>query len=101
MTEERSKGSTGGSGGGSGGAAAPQRAPGYRGSLPPRHDRLARPWLAAVAALFVLIFVLAFAGLPSRLFPAPSVEPIPSFSASPSFDLAPSLPASPATAPSS
>jgi hypothetical protein len=54
-----------------------------------------------VAALFVLIFVLAFAGLPSRLFPAPSVEPIPSFSASPSFDLAPSLPASPATAPSS
>jgi hypothetical protein len=96
MTEERSKGSTGGSGGGSGGAAAPQRAPGYRGSLPPRHDRLARPWLAIVAALFVLIFVLAFAGLPSRLFPAPSVEPIPSFSASPSFDLAPSLPASPA-----
>jgi hypothetical protein len=102
MTEERSKGSTSGSGGGSaGGAAGPQRAPGYRGSLPPRHDRLARPWLAIVAALFVLIFVLAFAGLPSRLFPAPSVEPIPSFSASPSFDLAPSLPASPATAPSS
>jgi len=89
MTEERSKGSTGG-------AAGPQRAPGYRGSLPPRRDRLARPWLAIVAALFVLIFVLAFAGLPSRFFPAPSVEPIPSFSASPSFQLAPSLPASPA-----
>jgi hypothetical protein len=46
--------------------------------------------------LFVLTFVLAFAGLPSRFFPAPSVEPIPSFSASPSFDLAPSLPAAPA-----
>jgi hypothetical protein len=93
MTEERSKGSASGSAGGSTG---PQRAPGYRGALPPRRDHLARPWLAVVAVLFVLIFVLAFAGLPSRFFPAPSVEPIPSFSASPSFDLAPSLPAAPA-----
>jgi hypothetical protein len=51
-----------------------------------------------VVALFVLIFILAFAGLPSRLFPTPSPEPIPSFSLepSPSFDLIPSLPASPA-----
>ncbi len=85
MTEERSKDSGG-----------PSRAPGYRGSLAPRGDQLARPWLALVVLLFVLIFVLAFAGIPSRLFPSPSVEPIPSFSASPSFELAPSLPASPA-----
>jgi hypothetical protein len=101
MTEERSKGSRGAASSGPAAPSGPQRAPGYRGALPPRHDRLARPWLAAVAALFVLIFVLAFAGLPSRLFPAPSVEPIPSFSASPSFDLAPSLPASPAPSSSS
>jgi hypothetical protein len=74
------------------------REPGYRGSLPPRGDQLARPWVLIVVALFVLIFILAFAGLPSRLFPTPSPEPIPSFSLepSPSFDLIPSLPASPA-----
>jgi hypothetical protein len=74
----------------------PPREPGYRGALPPRGDALARPWVVIVIALFVLVFALSFAGLPSRLFPAPSVEPIPSFSPGPSFDLIPSLPASPA-----
>jgi hypothetical protein len=73
------------------------REPGYRGSLPPRGDQLARPWVLIVVALFLLIFVLSFVGLPSRLFPTPSPEPIPSFSLSPSpsFDLVPSVPASP------
>lgn len=75
------------------------REPGYRGALPPRGDQLARPWVLIVVGLFVLIFVLSFLGLPSRLFPTPSPEPIPSFSLqpSPSFDLIPSVPASPAS----
>jgi hypothetical protein len=54
------------------------RDPGYRGSLPPRVDRLARPWVLSVLAAFVLIFVLAFAGIPTRLFPRPSLVPVPS-----------------------
>lgn len=67
-----------------------ERQPGYRGALPPRNDALARPWVAAVVVLFVLIFVLAFAGIPSRLFPEPSVSPIPSVQPSGSFELLPS-----------
>ncbi len=58
--------------------ARPSRAPGYRGALPPRHDRLARPWVAAVIVAFLLMLVLAGLGIPSRLLPAPSVVPIPS-----------------------
>lgn len=56
---------------------------GYRGSLAPRNDHLARPWVITVIGIFVLILVLALAGLPSRLFPEPSPEPIPSFSLEP------------------
>ncbi|MDQ6682190.1 MAG: hypothetical protein M3Y88_02835 [Chloroflexota bacterium] len=55
-----------------------RRDPGYRGALPPRRDRLARPWVVTVIALFVLIFVLAFAGIPSRLIPQQTPAPIPS-----------------------
>jgi hypothetical protein len=58
--------------------ARPSRAPGYRGALPPRHDRLARPWVATVIVAFLLMLVLAGLGIPSRLLPAPSVAPIPS-----------------------
>lgn len=71
---------------------------GYRGSLPPRRDRLAAPWVIAVIAIFVLVLVLSALGLPSRLFTAnPSAEPsvVPSASApvasgSPGISLAPS-----------
>ena len=65
------------------------RDPGYRGSLPPRVDRLARPWVLTVVAMFVLIFVLALAGIPSRLIPQPSGVPLPSVPA-PSASVAPS-----------
>lgn len=57
---------------------------GYRGSLPPRNDRIARPWVITVLGIFVLIFVLAIAGLPSRLLPDATPAPIPSFSLEPS-----------------
>ena len=51
-------------------------ASGYRGALPPREDRLARPWVAIVIGLFVLMFVLAVLGFPTSLTPEPT--PIPS-----------------------
>jgi hypothetical protein len=63
------------------------RDPGYRGSLPPRVDRLARVWVVLVLAIFVLILAFAFGGIPSRLIPQPTTEPPPSVpvpSASPS-----------------
>jgi hypothetical protein len=71
--------------------AAPRtgRPAGYRGALPERVDRLARPWVIAVIAIFVLMLVLALAGLPSRLVPEPSVVPLPSVNA-PSISAAPS-----------
>jgi hypothetical protein len=65
------------------------RDPGYRGSLPPRVDRLARPWVLTVIGAFILIFVLALAGIPSRLIPQPSAVPLPSVPA-PSASVAPS-----------
>ena len=37
----------------------PKRDPGYRGALPTRNDRLARPWIIAVIVIFVAIFVLS------------------------------------------
>lgn len=52
--------------------------PGYRGSLPSRDDRLARPWILAVFGIFVLVFVLSFLGVPTRLFPEPTLAPLPS-----------------------
>jgi len=67
-----------------------QRPTGYRGALPTRNDTIARPWVLAVIAIFVLMFVLAFLGFPSSLFPEPSSAPNPSFSLSPSTSAAPS-----------
>ncbi|HEY7463799.1 MAG TPA: hypothetical protein VH987_05080 [Candidatus Limnocylindria bacterium] len=64
-----------------------QRPGGYRGALPTRNDALARPWVVAVIVMFVLIFVLAFVGIPSKLLrasesPGPTIGPLPSVSAS-------------------
>ena len=58
----------------------PKREPGYRGALPPRDDRLARPWIIIVLGIFVLIIVLSVAGIPSRFVPEPTPIPIPSLS---------------------
>ena len=62
----------------------PKREPGYRGALPPRHDRLARPWILVVLGIFALIIVLSVAGIPSRLIPEPTPIPIPSLAPVPS-----------------
>ena len=67
-----------------------QRPSGYRGALPTRNDTIARPWVLAVVAIFVLMFVLAFLGFPSSLFPEPSGAPNPSSSLLPSSSAAPS-----------
>ena len=67
-----------------------ERPTGYRGTLPTRNDALARPWVIAVVAIFVLIFVLAALGFPSKAFPRSSAEPRASSSAAASF--APSAP---------
>ena len=67
-----------------------QRPSGYRGALPTRTDTIARPWVLAVVAIFVLMFVLAFLGFPSSLLPEPSGSPNPSFGLSPSTSAAPS-----------
>ena len=67
-----------------------QRSSGYRGALPTRNDTIARPWVLAVVAIFVLMFALSFLGFPASLFPEPSGAPNPSFSLSPSTSAAPS-----------
>jgi hypothetical protein len=67
-----------------------QRPSGYRGALPTRNDTIARPWVLAVVAIFALMFVLAFLGFPSSLFPEPAGSPNPSFSLLPSASAAPS-----------
>ncbi|MGI8658791.1 MAG: hypothetical protein ACR2K4_08530 [Candidatus Limnocylindria bacterium] len=60
--------------------------PGYRGSLPERQDRLARPWMLVVIGAFVLIIVLSIAGIPSRFVPEPTPPPLPSTPASGSVE---------------
>ena len=62
----------------------PQREPGYRGALPTREDRLAKPWILIVIAIFVGVIVLSAAGIPSRFVPDPTPLPIPSIPATPS-----------------
>ena len=57
-----------------------ERPSGYRGALPTRNDAMAKPWIITVVAIFVLMFVLAFFGLPGKLFPKPTANPSPSFS---------------------
>ena len=80
----------------------PKREAGYRGALPTREDRLARPWLFIVAGIFVLVLLLSVAGIPSRLIPEPTPIPLPSIpvptgsvSAEPSASTDPSVEASP------
>lgn len=53
-------------------------APGFRGALPPRGERLARVWVAIVILGFASMFVLAALNVPSVLFPEPTPIPIPS-----------------------
>ena len=60
--------------------------PGYRGALPTRNDRLARPWVIAVIAIFVAIFVLSALEVPSRFASEPTPLPIPSIPATPSAE---------------
>ena len=62
----------------------PKREPGYRGALPARDDRLARPWILIVLGIFVLIIALSVAGIPSRFVPEPTPIPIPSLAPEPS-----------------
>jgi hypothetical protein len=69
-----------------------QRSTGYRGSLPPARDRLARPWVIIVIGLFVLVFVLSFLGFPSALIPEATPRPLPSFSPGASVPAASGLP---------
>ena len=65
-----------------------ERTPGYRGALPTRDDRLARPWILTVIGIFVLVLVLSVLGVPSRFIPDPTPIPLPS--ALPSASLEPS-----------
>jgi hypothetical protein len=74
--------------------------PGYRGSLPTREDRLARPWILTVLGIFVLVLVLSIAGIPSRFIPDPTPVPLPSLPASVSAEPSPSASASPLESPS-
>ena len=59
-------------------------APGFRGALPPRGERLARVWVLIVILGFASMFVLAALNVPSVLFPEPTPLPIPSASLAPS-----------------
>jgi hypothetical protein len=61
-----------------------ERPTGYRGALPPRNDAMAAPWVIAVIVIFLLIFVLAFLGFPSKVIPRASAAPQASGSVAPS-----------------
>ncbi len=69
--------------------------PGYRGALPSREDRLARPWILTIAGIFVLVIVLSILGVPSRFVPDPTPVPLPSLPASSSAEASPSASAPP------
>ena len=72
--------------------------PGYRGALPSREDRLARPWILTILAIFLLVIVLSILGIPSRLIPEATPVPLPSLPsipASSSAEASPSESASP------
>jgi hypothetical protein len=56
----------------------PTRAPGYRGSLPTREDRMAKPWVLTVIGVFLLVMALSIAGIPSRFTPEETPVPLPS-----------------------
>jgi cytoskeletal protein RodZ len=74
--------------------------PGYRGSLPSREDRLARPWIATVLAIFALVILLSVLGIPSRFVPDPTPVPLPSLPASSSAEASPSASESASESPS-
>ena len=87
-------------------AQPPRRsAPPRTGAVPdPRGDPISAIWAISVVGIFVLIFVLALFGIPSRLFPAATPQPLPSFSLpvptfSPGPALSPTAPASPLLSP--
>ena len=72
-----------------------RESPGYRGALPLRDDRLAKPWILTVIGIFILVMVLSIAGIPSRFTPeptpfAPPSIPAPSASAEPTDSPTPS-----------
>jgi hypothetical protein len=67
----------------------PKREPGYRGALPTRDDRLARPWILIVFVIFVSIFILSALQIPTRFAPQPTPLPVPSFSEPPSPSASP------------
>ena len=69
--------------------------PGYRGALPTRVDRLARPWVLTVIAIFLAVIVLSALEIPSRFTPEPTPLPIPSIPATPSAEPAESPSAEP------
>jgi cytoskeletal protein RodZ len=72
----------------------PTREPGYRGALPPREDRLARPWILIVIGIFVLIIVLSIFAVPSRFITEPTPLPLPSSTPASSESAGPSASAS-------
>src|SRR6185503_9140478 len=57
--------------------------PGYRGALPTRDDRLARPMILAGFVIFIAVIVLSYLEAPPRFVPAPTPLPIPSIPATP------------------
>lgn len=82
---------------GRGGESQPPRrpAPPRSGAVPdPRGDPISAIWAISVVGIFALIFVLAFVGIPSRLFPAATPQPLPTFSL-PVPTLSPALEPSP------
>ena len=60
--------------------------PGYRGALPTRGDRLSRPWVITVIAIFLAVIVLSAFEIPSRFTPEATPLPIPSIPATPSAE---------------
>lgn len=59
----------------------PRRDVGYRGALPIRNDRLARPWILTVIAILALVILLSILGVPSRFVPEPTPIPLQSIPA--------------------
>ena len=63
---------------GTGGTTRPPARRTGRGTLEPRDDRMSVYWPPAVTGLFLLVLLLAFAGIPSRFFPSATPSPLPS-----------------------
>lgn len=74
--------------------------PGYRGALPAREDRLARPWIITVVVIFALVILLSVLGIPSRFVPDPTPVPLTSLPPLPSASASPTASASESESPS-